>query len=121
MADGHDGDENCRLLLQELHGASSLFQCFLEFTRGYFEGPKQSHNTPKTRLPHPGGHSGLSISVNQGGVPRDITVIQSLGLGLDEKAKECVAQWRFRPSLKEGKAVRVNTRVEVNFPIQKPM
>jgi TonB family protein len=42
-------------------------------------------------------------------------VIQSLGLGLDEKAMEAVRKWRFRPGNKNGKPVTVVATVEVSF------
>jgi outer membrane biosynthesis protein TonB len=38
-----------------------------------------------------------------------------LGLGLDEKAIEAVAKWRFRPGMKRGVPVPVYANVEVNF------
>jgi protein TonB len=42
-------------------------------------------------------------------------VVQSLGLGLDEKAIEAVQKWRFRPGYKDGKPVAVFADVEVSF------
>src|SRR5215216_5510041 len=46
-------------------------------------------------------------------------VIKSLGRGLDNKAVECVRQWRFRPASKANGttlAVRQNITVEFRFP-----
>ena len=57
----------------------------------------------------------LSIVVDENGIPQDITVINSLGFGLDEEARDCVAQWRFKPGTKNGIAVRTQANVEVNF------
>ena len=57
----------------------------------------------------------LSIIVDASGKPRDVRVIRTCGLGLDEKAVEAVMKWRFRPGLKDGKAVPVAATVEVNF------
>jgi periplasmic protein TonB len=57
----------------------------------------------------------LSIVVDASGFPRDIHVIRSLGLGLDEKAIEAVARWRFRPGMKAGHPVATQAEVEVNF------
>lgn len=57
----------------------------------------------------------LSIVVDEHGLPRDIKVIRPLGLGLDEKAIEAVAHWRFRPGMKAGRAVATQATVEVNF------
>jgi periplasmic protein TonB len=57
----------------------------------------------------------LSIVVDEHGLPRDIRVIRPVGLGLDEKAVEAVARWRFRPGLKGGRAVAVQANIEVSF------
>jgi len=57
----------------------------------------------------------LKIIVDAKGVPSEIRVVQPLGFGLDEKAKEAVQNWRFRPGMKDGKAVPVEAVVEVSF------
>lgn len=57
----------------------------------------------------------LSIVVDSNGLPRDVHVIRSLGLGLDEKAIEAVMKWRFRAGMKGGRPVATQAQVEVNF------
>jgi periplasmic protein TonB len=57
----------------------------------------------------------LRLVIGSDGRPRDIQVVQSLGMGLDEKAEEAVRQWRFEPAHKEGQPVAVLVDVEVNF------
>ena len=57
----------------------------------------------------------LQIVIDERGNPTNFKVVRPLGLGLDEKAIEAVQKWRFRPGLKEGKAVAVLATVEVNF------
>ncbi|MBV9084958.1 MAG: energy transducer TonB [Acidobacteriaceae bacterium] len=57
----------------------------------------------------------LSIVVDEHGLPRNITVIRPLGLGLDRKAIEAVSKWRFRPGMKAGRPVPTVAQVEVNF------
>src|SRR6266849_8817909 len=57
----------------------------------------------------------LWLVVGPDGKPRDIRVVRTLGLGLDEKAIEAVRNWRFEPALKDGKPVAVQINVEVNF------
>jgi hypothetical protein len=42
-------------------------------------------------------------------------VLHSLGLGLDEKAMDAVAKWKFRPGAKDGKAVTVMALIDVTF------
>jgi TonB family protein len=57
----------------------------------------------------------LAIVVDVDGTTRNIRVVRSLGMGLDEKAIEAVSQWRFRPGYKDGRPVPVQANVEVNF------
>jgi len=57
----------------------------------------------------------LWLIVDSSGHPRDVRVARGLGYGLDVKAVEAVRQWRFDPSLKDGKPVDVQISVEVAF------
>lgn len=57
----------------------------------------------------------LVIVVAPDGKPRNIQVVQSLGMGLDEQAVEAVSQWRFDPGRRGGEPVPVRARVEVSF------
>ena len=57
----------------------------------------------------------LRLIVQKDGSVRDVKVMQSLGLGLDEKAIEAVMQWRFKPGMRQGAAVDVQAIVEVTF------
>lgn len=57
----------------------------------------------------------LRIVIDENGEPKAMEVVQSPGMGLDERALESVAQWRFRPARRAGKAVPVQATVEVNF------
>jgi TonB family protein len=57
----------------------------------------------------------LSVVVDQEGRARDIHVLKSLGMGLDEKAVEAVQKWKFKPGMKGGQAVNVRAQIEVNF------
>jgi len=57
----------------------------------------------------------LELVVDENGVPQNIKVVRSLGLGLDQKAIEAVQKWRFKPGQKDGKAVPVSANIEVNF------
>jgi TonB family protein len=57
----------------------------------------------------------LRLVVGSDGNPRDIQVVRTLGLGLDEKAIEAVKKWRFEPAKKDGKPVAVAVNIEVNF------
>jgi TonB family protein len=57
----------------------------------------------------------LKLEVDPTGHTRNIQVVRSLGMGLDEKAIEAVNKWEFRPGIKDGKPVTVTVSVEVNF------
>jgi TonB family protein len=57
----------------------------------------------------------LSLIVDPQGHAQNIKVLRSLGLGLDEKAMEAVAKWKFKPGMKDGRAVAVMATIEVNF------
>jgi TonB family protein len=57
----------------------------------------------------------LSLVVDDMGRPQSLKVVRSLGLGLDQKAIDAVEKWRFKPGMKDGKAVAVQATIEVNF------
>jgi protein TonB len=57
----------------------------------------------------------LLVEIDTNGRPRDIRVRQPLGFGLEERAIEAVAHWRFRPAYRNGKPVPCTAEVEVNF------
>jgi TonB family protein len=57
----------------------------------------------------------LQVVVGTDGKPRDMKVIRSLGLGLDENAIAGVGAWEFAPGNKDGQPVNVRVRIEVNF------
>ena len=57
----------------------------------------------------------LSVEVDASGGMRNINVMRSLGLGLDEKAVEAVKVWKFKPGTMGGQPVPVLVEVEMNF------
>ena len=63
------------------------------------------------------GVSVVSLIVDAHGLPQRIRVVRKLGMGLDEKAVEAVRQYKFKPSMLQGKAVPVEITIEVNFHI----
>jgi TonB family protein len=60
----------------------------------------------------------LGLIVGADGVPRNVRVLVSLGMGLDEKAVEAVQKWKFEPGMKDGKPVAVELAVEVDFQLK---
>jgi periplasmic protein TonB len=57
----------------------------------------------------------IGMVVGTDGLPRDIHVLNSLGMGLDEKAMEVARKYRFRPAMKDGHPVAVEIALEVDF------
>jgi protein TonB len=57
----------------------------------------------------------LGVIVDANGLPTNIRVITSLGMGLDEKAIEAVKTWRFDPAMKDGHPVAYAISLEVDF------
>jgi TonB family protein len=57
----------------------------------------------------------LAVQIDPEGQAVNIRVLHPLGMGLNEKAIECVRQWRFRPAMKDGLPVQVEAQIEVNF------
>ena len=57
----------------------------------------------------------LWLVVGADGLPHEVKVVRSVGLGLDEKAMDAVRTWRFTPGLKDGKPVPTQIHVEVSF------
>ena len=53
--------------------------------------------------------------VDINGALRNVRVLRSLGLGLDEKAIEAVKQWRFRPGYRDGRPIVAAATIEINF------
>ena len=78
----------------------------------YSPDPEYSETARQAKLQ---GTCVLWLVVGPDGKPRDIRVLRTLGLGLDEKAIEAVKHWRFEPAMKNGKPVAVQINVEVNF------
>ncbi len=57
----------------------------------------------------------LAIVVDSQGIPRDIRIVRSLGMGLDQKAVETVSSWRFKPAMRMANPVSVQVLVEITF------
>ena len=74
--------------------------------------PDYSDQARKVRLQ---GTVLLAIDVDAQGRVTNVRVLQPLGLGLDEKAIDAVAQWRFQPATKDGRAIAYPAAIEVRF------
>src|SRR5207302_11497878 len=76
--------------------------------------------SPQARQARYQGTVILNVVINEAGVPTDVTVVRSLGFGLDEEAVRAFKQWRFKPALRLGQPVSVYQPIEVNFALDAP-
>jgi TonB family protein len=83
-------------------------------------GPRLIHKvepeyTEEARNARLQGTVWLKVEITPEGKATNIKVLHALGMGLDEKAVECVTKWRFKPGMKDGQPVTVEAQTEVNF------
>jgi TonB family protein len=60
----------------------------------------------------------LECVVRPDGSVGEARVTRALNPGLDEEAMKAVRQWRFKPGLKDGKAVPVRITLEMTFTLR---
>ncbi|HWR53908.1 MAG TPA: energy transducer TonB [Bryobacteraceae bacterium] len=75
--------------------------------------------TPEAKAAGIQGIVRLSVEVDAQGRASSVTLLKSLDPGLDKNAIEAVKQWKWAPTIKDGKAVPVMTEVDINFSLQK--
>ena len=63
------------------------------------------------------GNVEVYLVVDEHGAPSRIRVVRGVGMGLDDKAIEAVRQYKFKPAMKDGKPVKVDLYIDVNFQI----
>jgi TonB family protein len=61
----------------------------------------------------------LAAEIDESGLAQDLHVVESVGLGLDEKAIEAVKQWSFRPAINPDAQHKTFTQVHVDFRLPK--
>ena len=59
----------------------------------------------------------LMVEINETGDVEKIDIVMPAGAGLDESAVEAVSQWKYKPTLLNGKPIRVVTTVTVNYQV----
>jgi TonB family protein len=74
--------------------------------------PEYSDRARRAKLQ---GQVTLSFVVTREGLPRDIQIERSLGMGLDEKAVQALQQYRFEPATKDGMAIDAPMNIEMSF------
>lgn len=126
------------ILLQRTGRANEAASWFARANSLRFPEPQSSSGPPAARIGNgvsaprllkesgPGYAEDARIAKHQGqvrvlfvvektGLVRDIRVLRSVGLGLDEKAVDAVRTWTFAPGQKDGSPVAVEVQLEVNF------
>jgi TonB family protein len=82
--------------------------------------PKTVHTpdpkyTKEAEARHIEGRSVLGVVIDTAGTADHITILEPLGMGLDEQAVLALGHWKFRPSTLNGQPVPVHLHVEINF------
>jgi protein TonB len=80
----------------------------------YSVEPEFSEEARKAKF---SGNVEVYLWVDENGSPSHIRVVRPIGMGLDEKAIEAVRQYKFKPAMKDGKPVKVDLYIDVNFQI----
>ena len=62
----------------------------------------------------------LTTTIAADGIPTEIKIVRGLGMGLDEKAVECLRKWRFKPATTNGEPIASKATVEINFRLLAP-
>ena len=57
----------------------------------------------------------LKVVIDTDGLAKDIQVLKSQGMGLDEQAVIAITQWKFQPGMKDGAPIPVQAQIEINF------
>jgi protein TonB len=80
----------------------------------YSVEPEFSEEARKAKF---SGNVEVYLWVDEDGKPSHIRIVRGVGMGLDDKAVEAVRQYRFKPAMKDGKPVKVDLYIDVNFQI----
>jgi periplasmic protein TonB len=80
----------------------------------YSVEPEFSEEARKAKF---SGNVQVYLWVDEQGNPSHVRVVRGVGMGLDEKAVDAVRQYKFKPALQNGKPVKVDLYIDVNFQI----
>ncbi len=64
------------------------------------------------------GTVALMVEIDENGLAKNIRVTRSLDPGLDANGVDAITQWHFEPGHKNGKPVRTEATIEINFRLQ---
>ena len=71
--------------------------------------------TPEAEHDKVRGTVGIRLVVDASGAARRVTIVRPLGYGLDAKAAEALAKWRFEPARRQEKAVPAVVELSEEF------
>ena len=71
--------------------------------------------TEEARIARQEGAVAIRADIDIDGIPKNLVVVRTLGLGLDEKAIEAVKSWRFVPARQTARRVPYRATLEINF------
>ncbi|HUM06910.1 MAG TPA: energy transducer TonB [Terriglobales bacterium] len=74
--------------------------------------PKYTKEAKRAKLE---GTCSLWLTVGTDGLPYNVRVTQSVGMGLDEQAIAAIQKWKFEPARLNGQPVAVATMVKIEF------
>lgn len=80
----------------------------------YSVEPEFSEEARKAKF---SGNVQVYLWVDENGNPSHVRVVRGVGMGLDEKAIDAVRQYKFKPAMQNGKPVKVDLYIDVNFQI----
>jgi protein TonB len=80
----------------------------------YTPEPEFSEEARKAKF---SGSVQVYLIVDAQGNPTHVKVVRPIGMGLDEKAIECVRTYKFKPAMKNGQPVPVDMWIDVSFDI----
>ena len=80
----------------------------------YYVDPEFSEEARKAKF---SGNVEVYLWIDEKGNPSHIKIARGVGMGLDEKAIEAVRQYKFKPAMQNGKPVKVDMYIDVNFHI----
>lgn len=71
--------------------------------------------TDEARLAELEGTVVLAAEIDESGLAQDLQVVESVGLGLDERAMEAVKQWSFPPAVSPDPRIKTVRQIHVGF------
>ena len=80
----------------------------------YYVDPEFSEEARKAKF---SGNVEVYLWIDEQGNPSHIRIARGVGMGLDEKAIEAVRQYKFKPAMQNGKPVKVDMYMDVDFHI----